>query len=151
MKILPYICFFISVAGFFVLKSPIGKNLDILGGFLLLFCFLMFFLGAISLIFSRTSSFSFDLTLPHHFYFRLPLIYLITIPFLFFNPNVLSKQVSIVGYLFAFWFNPTRGITELFSVRIYSFPIILALNLFFWFLAGLLIDKIINKFKKSNA
>ena len=150
-----YICFFISVAGFLIVASPAGGDLGVLGGFLLLFFVLMFLLGAFFLIFQHTSSFSFGPTLPNKFYFRLPLLYLITVPFLFLGFNPLSLLVSNgVGYLFDFFFNPSRVITPLFFTRINSFAsvsFVLAFNLFFWFLTGLLIDKIIQMFRKNNA
>ena len=90
-------------------------------------------------------------------YKKLPIIYLVTFPFYILAGMMMVSLAGFVGYLLAFWFVPVlmmlrfiNTIAPLSFLYTRSIPIIFISNLIFWFLVGLLIDKLFNKVKNRN-
>lgn len=89
-------------------------------------------------------------------YKKLPIIYLITFPFYMFAGMLMIQLTGVAGYLLSFWFNPVLRILAFidniirlsFSFR--NIAVIFISNLVFWFLVGLLIDKIIHRVKNGK-
>ena len=98
------------------------------------------------------------------FYIRLPIIYSLTLPFLFAVKFLCQGNCGgQINYVLGVWFYPIELIfivlnfspklhLLLFSVpdKIFYGIYGILTNLIFWFLAGLLIDKIIHRFRKNN-
>jgi len=93
-------------------------------------------------------------------YKKLPILYLITFPFYMFAGMLMVSLTGVAVYLLEFWFNPVFIILKFINTIIQlPFPLrkiavniagVFISNLIFWFLVGLLIDKLFNRVKNGK-